>query len=73
MSVHYQNLLKMLTIADDGPVVLSPSGKRAIRWAVSMINTLGDAVADQSGLPIPVVLDRVSKIVEQSEGFNWPA
>lgn len=63
----------MLTIADDGPVVLSPAGKRALRWAVSMIDVLGDEVADQSGLPIPDVLDRVSKIVEQSEEFNWSA
>jgi hypothetical protein len=73
MSVHHQNLLKMLAVADDGPVVLSPSGKTAIRWAVSMINTLGDEVADQSGLPIPEVLQRVSNIVEQSEEFNWSA
>jgi hypothetical protein len=71
MSVNHTNLLKMLTITDDGPVVLSPSGKRALRWAVSMINALGEEVADQSGLPIPEVLQRVSNIVEQSEEFNW--
>jgi len=71
MSVHYTNLLKMLTIADDGPVTLSLSGKKALRWALSMINALGEEVADQSGLPIPKVLQRVSNIVEQSEEFNW--
>jgi len=73
VSVHHTNLLKMLAIADDGPVVLSPSGKAALRWALSMINALGEEVADQSGLPIPEVLQRVSNIVEQSEEFNWSA
>ena len=67
MSVHHDNLLKMLVSADSGPVVLSPSGKQALRWALSMINVLGDQIADQTGLPIPVVLERASKIVEQDE------
>lgn len=70
-NVHYANLLKMLTIADDGPVVLSPAGKRALRWAVSMINVLGDEVADQSGLPIPEVLQRVAVVVEASEEWHY--
>jgi hypothetical protein len=72
-SVYHDDLLKMLAIADDGPVVLSPSGKAAIRWALSMLNVLGDQIAVETGLPIPVVLERASKTVEQSEEFNWPA
>ena len=67
MSVHHDNLLKMLVTADSGPVVLSQSGKQALRWALGMLNVLGDQVADQTGLPIPVVLERASKIVEQDE------
>jgi len=51
MSVHHDNLLKMLATANNGPVVLSQSGQQALRWALSMINALGDEVADQSGLP----------------------
>jgi hypothetical protein len=38
-----------------------------------MINALGEEIADQSGLPISVELDRVSRIVEQSEQFGWAA
>ena len=74
MSAHYVNLLQiMLRVAADEPVFLSSEEQTAVRWALSMINVLGDEVADQSGLPIPDVLDRVSKIVEQSEEFNWSA
>ena len=68
-NVHYDNLRRMLAIADEGPVVLSQSGTRAIRWALSMINVLGDEVADQSGLPIPVVLKRIAGVVETSRDF----
>jgi hypothetical protein len=71
-SRYHDDLLKMLTIADDGPVVMSARGKAAIRWAVSMLNVLGDKIANDTGLPIPVVLDRASKVVEHSEEFNWP-
>jgi hypothetical protein len=70
-SVHHDHLLKMLAIADDGPVVLSPAGKTALRWGLSMLNVLGDQIADHTGLPIPVVLDRASQVVEQSEEFKW--
>jgi hypothetical protein len=74
MSVHHTNLLKIiLTVAADEPVYLSPEEQKAVRWALSMINALGEEVADQSGLPIPEVLQRVSDIVEQSEEFNWSA
>ena len=70
-NVNYANLLKMLTVANDGPVVMSPSGKRALLWAVSMINALGDEIADQSGLPIPEVLRRVAGGVEASEEWHY--
>jgi len=73
MSVHYANLQKMLAIVGDGPVVLHPSVKQAVRWALSMINALGDEVADQSGLPIPEVMRRVSEVVEKSEEFQRSA
>jgi hypothetical protein len=48
--VYHDDLLKMLAIADDGPVVLSPSGKAAIRWALSMLN--GQRDKQRATLPL---------------------
>ncbi len=69
-NVHYANLLKMLTNVD-GPIVLTPSGKMALRWAISMINVLGNKAADQCGLPIPEVLARAAATVEASEEWHY--
>jgi hypothetical protein len=71
MNEHYANLQRMLTNTD-GPIVLSPAGKNAIRWAISMINTMGDAMATESGKTIPDEIQKASEIVEASEEWQWP-
>jgi len=65
---HYELLTKMLTNADG--VLLTPSARMAIRWAISMIDVLGDEMADQSGLPIPEVLANAAAAVKASKEWR---
>jgi hypothetical protein len=69
MNEHYANLQRMLTNTY-GPIVLSPAGKNAIRWAIGMINTMGDALATESGKTIPDEIRKASEIVEASEEWR---
>jgi hypothetical protein len=70
MNEHYANLQRMLTNTY-GPIVLSPAGKNAIRWAIGMISTMGDALATESGKTIADEIRKASEIVEASEEWRW--
>jgi hypothetical protein len=59
-NLHYELLVKMLTNADG--VFLTPSARIAIRWAISMIDVLGDE--------IPEVLASAAATVEASEEWR---
>ena len=62
----YSRVCEMLT-APDNKRDLSRNDREALRYVLGLVNALADTVAEQTGLPIPTVVDQHGAVVRKAQ------